>query len=131
MEVYNPTGKGIRMDAGGDGHHGAPRGDRWHDGIDFECAPGQGIYMPVTGRVKRLSRPYADDPNYSGLMLYNDQIEIKLWYFSPSVRIGREYLAGDIIGIAQNIGNKYPGVTPHVHLRVTKIDPLLLWGETL
>jgi len=131
MEVYNPTGKGIRMDVGGDGHHGAPRGSRLHDGIDFMCEPGQRIYAPISGDIIRPSSPYADDSRYGGLVIANDRITIKLWYFNPSVRVGVYVGAGEVIGIAQDIGLKYYDVTPHVHLRVTKIDPLLLWGETL
>ena len=73
MLFVNPTGKGIRNDKKGLGHHGAPRGHRKHDGVDFECSKqfdiwshlGQDILMPVDGIIVRESLPYKDDLDWS------------------------------------------------------------------
>ena len=129
MKLINPTGKGIRNDSKGLGHHGAPRGHRKHDGVDFECIPGQGIFMPVDGILARESLPYKDDLRWRGVYIFNPRIEIKMWYFVPNL-LGMELKAGTVIGIAQDIGEKYEGVTPHIHLRITRIDPMLLFPET-
>lgn len=128
MKFVNPTGKGIRNDSKGLGHHGAPRGHRRHDGVDFRCEPGQSILMPVDGIIARISLPYKDDLKWQGVHIVNSRVEIKMWYFHPTGEIGEEYKAGEVIGVAQNIGEKYEGVMPHIHLRICRIDPLLLFS---
>ncbi len=129
MIFVNPTGKGIRNDAGGLGHFGAPRGDRKHDGVDFSCEEDQEVLMPVDGKIVRKSYPYANDLKWQGVDIVNPRIEIKMWYFKPfSNVIGKEVKAGEPIGFAQNIGLKYENVTPHVHLRIIKCDPMLLFN---
>ena len=128
MKLINPTGKGIRNDSKGLGHHGAPRGHRKHDGVDLICTPGQDILMPIDGIIARVSLPYKDDERWIGAYIVNPRIEIKMWYFIPNL-LGMELKAGSVIGIAQDIGKKYEGVTPHIHLRIVKIDPMLLFAE--
>ena len=124
----NPTGRGVRMDGGGDGRHGAPRGKRKHDGLDFACIPGQAVLMPVDGQIVRVSLPYKYDTNWRGVHIYHKRIELKMWYFKPDLGfIGRVCDAGEIIGYAQDISQRYENVTPHIHLRIVKIDPLLLF----
>lgn len=130
MFYVNPTGGGIRNDNRGLGHHGAPRGNRTHDGVDLVATKGQDILMPVDGIMIRESLPYSDDLKWRGAHIYNPRIEVKMWYFLPDLElIGKELKAGSIIGVAQNIGEKYEGVTPHLHLRIVKIDPMLLFRE--
>ena len=63
MLFISPTGKGIRNDSKGLGHHGAPRGHRKHNGVDLMCDPGQDILMPVDGFIARMSMPYKKDDN--------------------------------------------------------------------
>ncbi|MEA3313037.1 MAG: hypothetical protein U9Q18_01530 [Caldisericota bacterium] len=131
MRFINPTGMGIRNDSKGLGHHGAPRGYRKHNGVDFECKDGQDILMPVDGLIARISLPYKDDLKWKGVEIINPRVEIKMWYFVPDFDlIGKELKAGEVIGMAQNIGKKYPGVTSHIHVRITKVDPMLLFSET-
>lgn len=43
---------------------------------------------------------------------------IKLWYLAPTKKPGDTVKAGEVIGFAQNIGARYPGITPHVHIEV-------------
>lgn len=127
MRLINPTGKGMRNDSKGLGHHGAPRGHRKHNGVDLIVTPGQDILMPVDGIITRVSMPYADDERWLGAYIVNPRIEIKMWYFVPNL-LGMELNVGAVIGTAQDIGEKYEGVTPHIHLRIVKIDPLLLFS---
>ncbi len=127
MRLINPTGKGIRNDSRGLGHHGAPRGHRKHDGVDLMCEVGQDILMPVNGIITRVSMPYKDDDRWLGAYIVNPRIEIKMWYFIPTL-LGMELKAGTVIGTAQDIGIKYDGVTPHIHFRICKIDPCLLFS---
>ena len=129
MQFVNPTGGKIRNDSKGLGHHGAPRGHRKHNGVDLICIPGQDILMPVDGLIARVSMPYKNDDRWLGVYIISSRIEIKMWYFVPNL-LGMELKAGSVIGAAQNIGEKYEGVTPHIHLRIVKIDPMLLFPET-
>jgi hypothetical protein len=129
MKFISPTGMGIRNDAKGLGHHGSPRGHRTHDGVDLRCKLGQDILMPVDGIITRVSMPYRDDKRWLGAYIVNPRIEIKMWYFVP-ILLGMELKVGSVIGIAQDIGSKYKGVTPHIHFRICKIDPRLFFPET-
>jgi len=133
MPYKNPTGKGIRSDAGGNGHYGAPRSKTVHGvkvryehkGTDYECEPGQDITAPMTCDVERESWPYADG-EYGGLQLKGKRLILKVWYFEPDRSlIGKIVQIGDVIGKAQDISKRYPGtgVTPHVHVEVVRCDP--------
>ena len=131
--ILNPTGRDIRSDSAGDGHYGSPRGSRLHEGIDFECVPCDGIFMPVTGKLKRVAYPYSDK-SYSGVIINSDWCDIKMFYFEPDLDlIGKVVRQGDIIGKAQDITIRYPdqGMTPHIHLAITNIskDPELYLKE--
>lgn len=130
--MISPTGKKIRdFDPFGSGRYGAPRGKRIHRGVDFECEPGQEIVCPIGGltgavRIVREARPYVDAP-YSGLLLKTDKIVIKMFYFEPRRTLIGDFVAqGDIIGIAQNIAERYHGMTSHIHLEIVGFDPEVL-----
>jgi hypothetical protein len=126
--IISPTGLGIRNDKAGGGYYGAPRGDRRHKGLDFECVPGQEIYMPRGGTLAWEHRPYKDDLNYSGAFIICDDMEFKLFYFKPHPGLIEKYVAtGGAIGIAQDISKKYDDddMTPHVHLRIVSADPAI------
>ena len=128
MQFMNPTGKGVRNDAEGSGLFGARRGKRRHNGIDFICISGQVIIMPVAGTIVRESLPYKDDLKWRGVYIVGKRIELQMWYFIPySYAIGQYCDVGDAIGHAQDIGEKYDSVMPHIHLRIVKVDPALLF----
>lgn len=122
--MLNPTGgKQRTQDIHGSGHYGAGRGGRVHRGIDYRCAPGQPVIAPIGGRIERVSRPYANEP-YSGVVLVNEKMTIKMWYFKPhDFLIAKDVFQGKEIGTAQDISWKYPGIQAHVHLEIDHIDP--------
>ena len=128
--MISPTGQGVRSDRMGDGHFGASRdgGKRSHNGTDFICTPGQQVAAPIDGVIVRAARPYADDANYSGVVIENGQMSIKMFYLEPDLDLmGSLVNQGDPIGRAQDIAAKYGGgMTPHVHLQVDRVDPELL-----
>jgi murein DD-endopeptidase MepM/ murein hydrolase activator NlpD len=112
----------IRMDSSGSGKFGSSRGggSRAHAGVDYLCTPGETIYSPISGKVIRSAKPYANDSNYSGLVIQNADFEFKLFYMkgTPGI-IGKTVNAGDPIGTAQDISAKYGGsMKPHVHLEM-------------
>lgn len=136
MQFMNPTGRGIRNDAGGAGYFGAPRGNRLHKGTDyiaqyiFKVKKGQEIWMPVgQGEIARTSLPYKNDLKWRGVYIFHPRIELQMWYLEPVgelIRAGPLEI-GTVIGHAQNIGEKYPDVTPHIHLQIVRIDPTIVF----
>lgn len=124
-----PTKSGIKRikDAMGEGHYGAPRGNRKHMGIDFVTVPGEPIFAPISGKVTAL--PYAaSDLVHRGVEIVSGVEEHQLFYIKPIVRVGQTVVQGQIIGYADNIKNKYGALmTNHVHHEVKQngkfIDP--------
>ena len=52
---------------------------------------------------------------------------IKMVYFQPDRSlIGKRVVQGEVIGTARDIAEKYPGITPHVHLEISAVNPELL-----
>ena len=126
--MISPTGKGIRRsDKWGKGSYGDSRksqGSRYaHKGTDYICDPGQDIVAPIRGLVTRFARPYAKGI-YSGLLIQGRHVAVKMFYFKPEKSIvGCFVKQGRVIGKAQDISEKFPGMTPHVHLEIDSIDP--------
>jgi len=123
--MISPTGKGIRTrDKWGSGRYNVSRGDRKHKGTDFICEPGQWVVCPIDeAEVYRVARPYLRE-GYSGLVLTGAKIALKLFYLEPIDDIVGEFVKqGHRIGIAQDISEKYPGMIPHIHLEVSRVDP--------
>lgn len=134
IHIISPTGFGIRSDPAGDGHYGAPRGGRTHEGLDFICKPGQEVIAPFTGYIDRIAYPYGDDLRWSGCVFTNEHLTVMMFYMKPDRKAIREEITieeGSRIGIAQDITKKYPnrGMLPHIHLQIESIDPetLLIW----
>lgn len=135
LAYAKPTGMAIRgSDAYGSGHHDAPRGTRKHDGADYKSIPGQQIKSPISGKISKISKPYSsgiDAMVLSGVeIVASDGTTCWVWYIQPSISIvGSVVKAGDIIGIAKTLKNRYKnGITDHVHVRIhsrqgIKINP--------
>ena len=128
--MISPTKQGIRgIDKHGSGEFRASRGPgKLHRGVDFICIPGKDVFAPISGRIIREARPYADG-EFSGIVIENTQITIKMFYVLPfRFLIGKKVGVGESVGQAQDIGKKYPGIIPHIHLEVDMIDPAILLG---
>lgn len=126
--MVSTTDNVVRVDNAGSGYFGACRGDRFHNGIDECCTPGQWVKAPVHGRVIRHAYPYADR-SYDGVLIRNPDMAVKIFYFEPDDWImGTVVKAGDRIGIAQDISKRYPGqgMKPHIHVEAL-VDPHFLW----
>lgn len=145
VKYANPTGKKIRgSDAFGAGHHGASRGSRLHDGADFESTAGQQVIAPLSGRVTKISRPYASGTD-AGLLsgveiVASDGTHCWVWYMTPKPGIVDTIVeAGKSkIGTAATLQNRYPrrptplinagSITDHLHVRIhtrhgAKVNP--------
>ncbi len=127
MILYNSTGLGLREDPAGSGRFGAPRGDRTHEGIDRLCVPGQIVRAEISGKLV-MAYPYHGNFEYTGCRIWGKGFMSKMFYFTPySHRIGESVLAGEEIGIAQNISLKYGnGMRPHIHVAVYSLNPTKL-----
>jgi murein DD-endopeptidase MepM/ murein hydrolase activator NlpD len=133
VKYANPTGKGIRIkDDYGEGHYGASRGKRKHDGTDYKATPNQPVKAPMSGVVKRISKPYKsgiDAAVLSGVLIEaSDGTQCWVWYMTPKSGIVSQVVeAGrSIIGKAKTLQNRYnnPNKTMigHLHIRIRKAN---------
>jgi murein DD-endopeptidase MepM/ murein hydrolase activator NlpD len=124
------------VDPAGDGHFGAPRGDRTHNGIDYLCVPGEPVRSPVEGNVTKHGYPYEDDLSWRYIEItdgFNQRH--RLFYTKPLSNVNELVAVGQVIGEAQNISKRYEDrgqvlnqMKPHVHYEVINgkgeyIDP--------
>ena len=115
------------VDDWGSGAFGASRGNRPHLGLDLVVLPGESVYAPFDMEVQRISNPYTNSP-YTGIAFRSTTdttvFNGRLWYFTPqSDIVGNNVRKGEVIGTAQDLGLKYPGITNHVHLQLASSLP--------
>ncbi|MHA2064777.1 MAG: hypothetical protein ACXABY_10425 [Candidatus Thorarchaeota archaeon] len=116
----NPTGKGVRSDSEGDGNFGARRKERTHLGTDFTAEAGQGVVAPVDSQYRRfVKRVYTNDATYTGMEFETAEFLITMFYVSPSINHMEHVVAGQLIGLAQDINAKHGDpMINHIHLQV-------------
>ena len=135
-DFANPTGRDMRgCDDYGCGSFGAERdaGGRRHEGADFDAVRGQAVQAPMSGYVTRIGEAYADDGRFKFVEITNPALRFvaRVFYIQPNVREGQTVRIGQTIGRARSLQARYPGITDHVHLEISrvgrpKIDPSLL-----
>jgi len=118
----------------GSGLFGASRGKRDHNGIDYCVYPGSIILSPVTGRVTKLGYPYSSDLSYRYVQITCERgYNHRFFYVQPQVMPHTAVLKGEPIGISQELGNRYPRITEHIHYEIKVgndyIDPDDYWSE--
>ena len=128
--MISPTGHGVRgYDKYGSGLYLAGRGKRLHLGVDFICEPGQEIVAPSSGLVLREKFPYSEPVEgvfFSGVQIQGTSFMITMFYFQMDKKLVKMNVKeGQVIGIAQDISLKHPGIIPHVHLHFDSINPEL------
>ncbi|MDA1044233.1 MAG: M23 family metallopeptidase [Verrucomicrobia bacterium] len=108
-------------DEWGRGAFGASRDDHPHRGVDIAVASGDAIFAPFDGRIVRNAIPYDDDDRFSGILLQGyaafSGYEMKIFYMQCTMPFGH-VRAGELIGQAQNIALRYPGITNHIHVEL-------------
>lgn len=131
----NPTGGAIRgCDATyGCGNYGAPRdegGSKTHQGTDYLSVPGQTVKAVTDGKIVRFGYPYGDTKKLTLIIIRAaDGTQVRELYVNPTdtVKIGEKVKAGQVIGTAEDLGSKYPGIPNHVHVDIKQngipIDP--------
>lgn len=119
-----------RHDKQGSGDWRANRGNRKHQGRDYNATPGQSFPSFISGKVERIAFPYKGDQEYTGVVVSNGQVRCKMFYLQATKKIGEYVRRGEEIGIAQNIAKRYPSkdkpMKPHVHVE-TYIKHLGIW----
>ena len=129
--MISPTGNGMRgSDEHGSGLYGASRGGiKRHSGSDFIAIPGQEVIAPCDGDVVRWKYPYAklvEGVFFGGIFVRHSNYEYTMYYFEPYKSILRTRIKkGQVIGIAQDISLKYPGIIPHIHFHFDSINPVV------
>lgn len=123
--LTNPVLNGTirKRDKWGEGHYGASRGNRKHNGIDIVTQPGKAVLSPIEGNVVRVSYPYASNLWYTGLLIKGSGphkgIEAKIFYMKPQPGIvGKTVKPSQKIGTAQSLLPKYPGIINHIHIEI-------------
>jgi hypothetical protein len=120
--MISPTGRGIRSDPEGSGEYGSPRGDRVHNGVDYECIEGQPIVAPFDMIITRIAIPKANSPML-GIAWETKKSKGKMFYFEPfDEYIGKTVFTGTEIGIAQSVSRDYglKRMKDHIHFQVDK-----------
>jgi hypothetical protein len=116
--MISPTGSHeVRgTDKHGSGAFGSNRGARIHTGSDMVVIPGQEIFAPHDCIVRRSLLVYTDSQKWKGLELVGKEHITRLMYVIPKPGIiGQEVKAGDVIGYAQKISERYEEITEHIH----------------
>jgi len=115
------------VDDWGSGGFGASRGNRPHLGLDLVVLPGEPVYAPIDMQITRISNPYTNSV-YTGIAFRSATdstiFDGRLWYFTPEPGlVGSSVRKGEVIGMAQDLGLKYPGITNHVHFQLASSLP--------
>ena len=108
-------------DEWGCGNYGASRGNRKHKGMDFKAESGQILLSTVVGEVSKLGYPYSDDLDYRYVQVTDAAgYDIRFFYIDPSIRLGDKVMLLDPLGEVQDLSNRYPEMTNHVHIEIKK-----------
>lgn len=103
------------QDSYGNGEYQSPRGNHKHRGIDF--APQ--VHAVSAGEVTKLGYPYADDLSFRYVQVTDsDGFNARYFYVKPCVEVGDKVSAGQVLGLMQDLGKRYPNITPHYHFEV-------------
>uniref|UniRef100_A0A3Q1JY50 Leukocyte cell-derived chemotaxin 2 like n=1 Tax=Anabas testudineus TaxID=64144 RepID=A0A3Q1JY50_ANATE len=122
----NPTNSRRTSDSWGQGHYGAGRGTRQHQGLDIVCSDGSTVYAPfdvtLNGNVKVYTDPNKTTIN-NGINLSGEGLCFKLFYVLPD-RTSGTVRKGQRIGTMLPMQRVYPGITSHIHVQMCdKSDP--------
>lgn len=109
-----------KCDKQGCGHWGASRGSRKHRGVDLVCDVGDYINSPVNGVVTKIGFPYGDSNKHHirYIEIENSEYKFRVFYVDPAVAKGETVTTKTVIGVSQELGCFYNGITEHIHLEI-------------
>lgn len=106
------------QDKHGSGKYGAPRGKRKHRGVDYAF----GVCPGITGMVTKIGWVYYNW-NYRYVEVTDKNgYRHRYFYIEPKVSKGERVNVMTLIGIHQDLGQRYPGITPHIHKEIIAPD---------
>jgi murein DD-endopeptidase MepM/ murein hydrolase activator NlpD len=111
----------VRYDKAGAGNFGASRGNRDHNGVDYLCRPKGKVFSPAKGTVTKHGYTYRNDPQWRYIEVTDENAQRhRLFYVSPKANVNQHVEAGEVIGEAQDISQRYPGqgMLAHVHYEI-------------
>jgi len=128
-KIKSITGDKMKIrdcDPAGCGYFGAHRIGHIHKGIDVIVSPGQKIFAPISGTIRKLW-VYPNSNQMRGVEISGGDTGIKIFYLDSVLATGDKVKSGDYIGIAQDVAAYHhsPDMTPHVHVEVRKNGKLL------
>jgi peptidoglycan LD-endopeptidase LytH len=136
IKVIPPERKSDRWGAG---HWHARRGERKHEGIDYDCSPGSVVLSSVDGIITKLGWPYSqrNRQHLRYIQVTTDEgHHHRYFYVKPIVQQHGRVKVGDAIGIVQTLQDIWPGITDHVHYEIIvegdKVNPtnyLFKWSD--
>uniref|UniRef100_A0A3Q1D9D1 Leukocyte cell-derived chemotaxin 2 like n=1 Tax=Amphiprion ocellaris TaxID=80972 RepID=A0A3Q1D9D1_AMPOC len=124
----NPNNSRRTSDGWGEGHYGARRGNRVHQGLDIVCRDGSTVYAPFDVTLDRKVIVYNDPENKKtaineGIQMRGEGLCFKLFYVRPD-RTSGSVSKGERIGTMLPMQTVYPGITSHVHVQMCdRSDP--------
>nr|WP_272886636.1 peptidoglycan DD-metalloendopeptidase family protein [Phenylobacterium aquaticum] len=136
-DIARPVANPVRgVDVYGSGAFGAARdgGRRTHHGVDLVAVAGEAVRAPIAGVITRIGPAYAGQDKLQFVEIANPTTHYvaRVLYVGPLVRKGVTVAAGDFIGTAQSLAERYPkGIINHVHVELTgrlgdRLDPLVV-----
>jgi len=128
----NPTGGPVRdWDPNyGSGDYLASRdgGTRLHPGVDYSgqvgglvIAPTGGTFEEIPGGVRITTRKDEKGVQYSVRVLHIDLPQECPTGTSKTTRT-KQVREGDVVGTLEDLRKSYPGITPHAHVEIYKIE---------
>ena len=122
-DLANPVEGAMRsIDSYGSGAFGSQRdgGKRKHEGVDYVAAPGHIATAPIAGTVARIGYAYKKDTRLKYIEIDNAETgySAKVLYVDPTIVVGQTLVAGETIGVVQDLSVKYAGITNHVHVEI-------------
>uniref|UniRef100_A0A3Q2XJQ4 Leukocyte cell-derived chemotaxin-2-like n=1 Tax=Hippocampus comes TaxID=109280 RepID=A0A3Q2XJQ4_HIPCM len=122
----NPFNTQRTSDIFGQGHYGAPRSGRPHQGLDITCEDGSEVYAPFDLTINRGLTVYTDSTKAAinkGLEIQGEDLCVMLFYVDPDKTSG-QVSKGQRLGILMPMQSVYPGITSHVHVQLCdRSDP--------
>ena len=113
----------------------APRGNEFHDGVDFATPLGAPVVAAAAGTVVAAGQPYlaSGDTAFGVIIDHGNGFQTLYWHLAPAlaVRTGQRVEAGTTLGV---IGLTGRVTGPHLHFGMffegRAIDPLRVLAQT-
>lgn len=115
-----PTAQVRGADPAGCGAFTCTRGERVHRAVDYLAEPGQTVVAPIDGVIARVGYAYAGETRLHLVEIHGAHgLTARLLYVDPDLNVGYQVVAGEPIGVAEDVRVHYPQLTAlpaHIHL---------------